>query len=202
MSRLFKTLFTIGLSAVAAGCVVAGGSQAPLVMDTDIVHLEDDARQVVQFLENKRDELPECLARDEEAAKSATALALTIRGREQQILALKQAKRLGEDNRGYVALRSTDGLSDETTNELQQLTHAENSDRKDLYNQVALLSGHDVLTLTLIERAFAIVRLRQAGPGMLHQLPQEGPDFDEIQRSRIGKRLGDVCQPGAWVAIR
>ena len=39
----------------------------------------------------------------------------------------------------------------------------------------------------------------RAKSGDLIQLPNAGPEFDEVKASGLGQSLGGKCQPGAWV---
>lgn len=134
-------------------------------------------------------------------------IAKKLKERHPKIQALKNKQVLGEDNRGYVALREEAEeakayLSDSAKkNEAQQLVAAENADRKALYNETARLQDDPAVTLTLVEQVYAKKRLERASSGEIFQLPPEGEFFQEVKRLAHIKKLGDKAKPNAWVTI-
>jgi uncharacterized protein YdbL (DUF1318 family) len=122
------------------------------------------------------------------------------RVRKSQLDALKQTGCVGESNRGYVELRSSDTLDTaDAKNQAQRLVADENEDRKAMYKELAKINKKSVTT---IEQLSANDLLKRARPGELFQLPPEGAQFDEFKSSEAGKKLGAACIPGAWVTVK
>lgn len=129
-------------------------------------------------------------------------IAVKLRDRRAKIAELKAKGYIGEDNRGYVAVRPHDDLADdERKNEVQRIVAAENEDRKDLYKEVVRLNADRNATLSVVERVFAQAYLKRGKSGEHFQLPPEGADFDVFKASAPGKKLGDAAKPGAWVEL-
>ena len=221
--------FVAAVLVIAAGCVLRTKHTIDAHIVVDIRYVEEKADDVLDFIEGKTDELPDVGAKpvswldqlydhvapirtayaaeaDEEMdakSKLVDELLEKMRERHTKIEALKKTESLGEDNRGYVALRESEALADpEKKNEAQKLVHEENTDRKAFYKELARLNRGRNLTLTDIERVYARKRLERAKPGEIFQLPPEGKDFDKFKEEPAGKKLGDACKPDAWVKIK
>lgn len=221
--------FATALSLIAIGCVITTKHQIDAHITLDIRHIQQQADNVLDYIEGKTDELPVAPAgkapetqsrwerlRDllapihavyaaelkEAATPRVKDLADKMRERQPKIEDLKRQKALGEDNRGYLAVRDSEALSDPAKkNEAQQLVAAENADRKSLYREIAQQNADQGATLTTIERVFAQRRLERAKSGEVFQLPPAGADFDKFKASPAGQKLGDACKPEAWVTI-
>jgi uncharacterized protein YdbL (DUF1318 family) len=221
--------FATALSLIAIGCVITTKHQIDAHITLDIRHIQQQADNVLDYIEGKTDDLPVAPAAEAPAAQSrwyrlhdalapvkvayaaelkeattpsVKGFADKMRERQPTIEALKQQKALGEDNRGYLAVRDSEALSDPAKkNEAQQLVAAENNDRKSLYREIAQQNADQGATLTTIERVFAQRRLERARSGEIFQLPPEGADFDKFKASSAGQKLGDACKPEAWVTI-
>jgi len=130
-------------------------------------------------------------------------IAVKLRERNDAVVALKRQGCLGENNRGYVALRECDALEDtDKRNEAQKQLAEENKDRKALYKEIARLNKDQPgLTVSTVESIYAAQRLKRAKPGEIFQLPPAGEYFDEFKASQAGKTLGAKCVPEAWVTI-
>jgi len=124
---------------------------------------------------------------------------LRMQARYPAIQVLKDKRCLGEDNRGYLELRSSEGLSGDEKNEAQKLVHAENTDRKAFYKEIVRLEDNEEITLSKVEQVYATERLNRAKPGDPVQLPPAGESFNQFKDSPAGKRLGEECKPEAWV---
>ena len=219
--------FLVAVLVVAAGCVLRTKHTIDAHIVVDIRYVEEKADDVLDFIEGKTDELPDVgeeptswldqlyqhvapiqtayAAEEEMKAKSKRVdeLLEQMRKRHAKIEALKKTESLGEDNRGYVALRESEALADpDKKNEAQKVVHEENTDRKGFYKELARLNRSQNLTLTTIERVYARKRLERAKPGEFFQLPAEGKNFDAFKKSPAGKKLGDACKPEAWVKIK
>lgn len=129
-------------------------------------------------------------------------IAVRLRERRAQITELKAKGFIGEDNRGYVAVRPHDELSDaERRNEVQRVVAAENEDRKELYKEVVRLNADRNATLSVVERVFAQAYLKRGKTGERFQLPPAGPDLEEFRSSAAGEKLGSAVEPGAWIVF-
>jgi len=204
-SNAFALAVAVFVVPLIAGCVVTGRPVTELSGPLDMSRLQLEAGMVVAYITGELDAFPPGVAarasQVEGGVGSLPNVALMLRGRHAAVLELKRTKVLGEDNRGYVELRSSEGLAAEVINEVQKLVHAENTDRKNLYKEIARVEGRSDVTLTLIEHVYAMDWLRRARPGEWVQLPGDGNALMRVRTMDIGKRLGDACQPEAWVAV-
>jgi len=167
---------------------------------TGLHDIEQQAEQVLDFLEARREE-PPVLDRDPDAAAKLWQ-ETSFPERREAILALKQHGGMGENNRGRLELRECETLSDpEAWNEAQKLLAQENKDRKALYKEIARQNRAEKISVAEIERIFVMKRLSRAKSGECFQLPADEEDFTEFKASRQGKRLGDACVPEAWVVF-
>jgi len=76
-----------------------------------------------------------------------------------------RAGRIGEDNRGLLALRSTEGLSLKERAQLTKLVKAENEDRMALYREFLRANRLDPNRLADLQRQFARSWQKKAEPG-------------------------------------
>ncbi len=194
------------------------------------IRLEREAAQILDFIEGKTDELPPSLptsttnqdkaswlpalyqslmpiqrayAQDlkSDSAK-ARELAVKLRERRPVIDDLKAKGYIGEDNRGYAALRDHADLKDaKVKNEVQRIVHEENNDRKALYREIADLNQDKRATLSQVERVFARAYRQRAQSGHWIQLPTDPEDLEEFKQTSAGKKLGDKVKAGEWVQI-
>jgi len=219
---------TVAALLVAAGCVIRTQHQIDAHIVVDIRHIEQQAESVLDFVEGKTEALPAAPAPEkkgssflehaidfaspirtayaaelQQSSPVVTELAKKMKERFQQIDEMKSKGCLGEDNRGYAAVRDCAYCSDaEKKNEVQKLCAAENADRKALYKEIAQLNKDQNVTVTQIERIFAQKRLERAATGGLFQLPPVGADFDAFKASPAGKKLGGECKADGWVTIK
>lgn len=210
--------------AIAVGCVIRTEHKIDAHIRVDIRHIEEQAANVLDFIEGETDTLQiqpapaepntswrrvlerfapiQSAYAQELKADSARIreIAERLRARNSQVDAIKKKGYAGEDNRGYVALRNAPEDANEK-NEVQRLIAEENADRKELYREIAALNRSDGVTLSQVERVYAQARLERGKEGDLFQLPPAGPDFDKFKASPLGKKLGDKAQPDAWVTL-
>jgi uncharacterized protein YdbL (DUF1318 family) len=207
------------------GCVVIP-KEMDIRVTLDIRHIQEQAGQVLDYIEGSRDSLPGLepapatswlrraidrldpmpVAHAQDLKRNSplvTEIATSLRNRFAQVEALKQAGCAGESNRGYLELRPCDATADAAKkNEAQKLVSEENKDRKALYKEIAQLNSDQAdVTVSTIERVYAMERLNRAKSGEIFQLPPAGADFDGVKGSALGKALGAACQPEAWVTI-
>ncbi len=229
MKRIGLALATT-VTLIALGCVITTKHQIDAHIVLDIRHIQEQADDVLDYVEGKSDTLPTTTeptsfnaspgmlqqalyamlpvrvayaAELKESSPKVKELADKMRDRQPKIEALKKQGAIGEDNRGYVALRESDAIADaDKKNEAQQLVGAENADRKALYREIANDNADQNVTLTTVERIFAQRRLMRGSAGEIFQLPPAGEDFDKFKASATGKKLGDDCAPGAWVKLK
>lgn len=216
------------LVGVGAGCVVRTEHTINAHITVDIRHIEEQADDVLDFIEGKSDTLP-AVAEEEETKPTsrlenflrlldpvpvaraaelntlsplAEDIAKRMQARNGDVAGLKAQGCLGENNRGYLELRDCAGLGDaDKRNAAQQLMAEENKDRKAFYNEIARLNKEDNVSVSAVEAVYAQKRLMRAKAGEVCQLPPAGADLDEFKASAKGKALGEACQPGAWVTI-
>lgn len=214
----------IALLSTGFGCVIRTEHKIDLHITLDIRHVEEEVGGVFDYVEGSADALPDITAPPAEkstswlhragdalfampvacAEETATSplvreIADSMKKRYPDLAAKKADGCLGENNRGYVELRDCNAAKDpKKKNEIQQILTDENKDRKALYKEFARLKKLDVETL---EGVGAKDKLKRAKTGEWVQLPEVGKDFDELKASDTGKKLGNACQPGAWVEM-
>ena len=225
-----KTLIfaSILLLATALGCVIRTEHRIDAHITLDIRHIADQAESVLDFVEGKTDVLPGMESAPEpvsyldaiwstlspiqvahaDTLKVTTSplvveIATKMRERNSEIVALKQQGCLGETNRGLVELRECEATRDaDQRNAAQKVVAEENKDRTALYNEIARLNRETPdVNVAKVQAIYAMERLRRAQPGEIFQMPPAGSDFDAVKKSALGQKLGDQCQPGAWVRI-
>lgn len=218
-----------GLSALIVvllvGCVIRTEHKIDAHITLDIRHVQEQAEDVLDFIEGKTDTLPgftegestswlyrslehlnpfEVVHAAEMKTDSAkvTQIATELRKNNDAVSKLVKSGCFGETNRGYVELQECDALKDATAkNEAQKLLASENDARKALYNEIARLNKEEGLSVTKVEEIYSAQRLKRGASGERYQLPNAGEIFDQIKNSDLGKKLGSACVPGAWVTI-
>ncbi len=229
MKRLTAAM-TAALVLVAMGCVIKTKHTIDATINVNIRHIDDQADDLLDFIEADAEESDEdksavtpapfsvwdavapirtAYAAETKLKTTATPkmkeLAGKMRERNPKVAALKKKLCVGEDNRGYLALRdradeAKDYLKDpEKKNEAQKVLSAENEDRKALYNEIAAIN--EGVDLSDIEKVYARKRLERAKPGEIFQLPASGEAFDKLKKTELGKKLGDKCRPKGWITI-
>tara|TARA_R110001592_G_scaffold144739_3_gene368097 strand:- start:164 stop:841 length:678 start_codon:yes stop_codon:yes gene_type:complete len=219
----------IGLNALIiallVGCVIRTEHKIDAHITLDIRHVQEQAEDVLDFIEGKTDALPgfeedkptSWLQRSLQALDPFTVvhaaemktdspkvkqIATELRKNNAAVSKLVSSGCFGETNRGYVELQECDDLKDaDAKNEAQQLLASENAARKALYSEIARLNKDDGLSVTAVEQVYAAQRIKRGAPGERYQLPSAGEIFNEIKASDLGKKLGAACTPGAWVTI-
>lgn len=209
-----------------SGCVIIPDTfEAHIVID--IRYIEEHAEEVLDYIEGKSDVLPGLGGESSESSMLETTLdflqpirpvyaealntasarveqiAKKMKGRHEELKALKGRGGVGENNRGLVELARPEVHSDaEDRNVAQRLVAAENEDRKALYLEIARLNKESNLKIGTLEAVYAKQRIQRAKPGDLFQLPGTGEDFDSFKASSAGRRLRAECIPGAWVVLK
>lgn len=212
---------------VALGCVIRTEHKIDAHIVVDIRHIEEQAENVLDFVEGKTDSLPGAESKPKgssmldrtlnflspmptvyaaelkSASATVTELAGKMKQRFSQVQELKDKECFGEDNRGYLAVRDCAYCSEpEKKNEAQKLCSSENADRKALYKEIAQLNSEQNVTVAQVERVYAQKRLERAKAGEIFQLPPDSDDFKQFKASEAGKKLGAECVTEAWVTIK
>ena len=209
-----------------AGCVIIPDTfEAHIVID--IRYIEEHAEEVLDYIEGKSDVLPGLGGETSESSmldrtldflkpirpvyaealitssSRVEQIAKKMKGRHEELTALKRRGGVGENNRGLVELARPEVHTDaEDRNAAQRLVAAENEDRKALYLEIARLNKESALKIATLEAVYAKQRIQRAKAGGLFQLPVPGGDFDAFKASTAGRRLGAECIPGAWVILK
>lgn len=226
MKRLLSFCVAAGV-VVALGCVnIPSKFEAHITVDIRH-HIEQQAASTLDYIEGRTDALPAepvsavpapslfqrtlCalspinVAYAQELRKTSptiTQIATKMRERFDQIQGIKSRNYAGENNRGYLDLRNTEQIANaDERNEVQRLIAAENKDRKELYQEVTRINKDQDVSVAMVERVYAMERLRRARSGEIFQLPPQGADYDAFMKSDLGKSLGDKAAPDAWVTI-
>jgi uncharacterized protein YdbL (DUF1318 family) len=225
MIRISLACLTAVSLVATLGCVIRTQHTIDAHVTLDIRYIQDQADDVLDFIEGERAVLPEIgpsgknsllertwsafapiqVAHAQELKTTSSTvrdLATRMRDRHPQIEALKNDGALGENNRGYVHLFDHDSLAEaEKRNAAQQLVAAENADRKALYREIAVLNEEARISVTQVERIYAQRRLERGRSGERFQLPPAGKDFDAFKATDMGRNLGDQARPDAWVTL-
>ena len=231
MTKRIVAAFGIVSLMTALGCLIRTEHTIDAHITVDIRHIAEQAEGVLDFVEGKSDQLPGlegapadeptswfrnvlnaiapvrvAYAAEQELKKTSSPLvreiAVGMRERYEAIEALKEKNCFGENNRGYLELRPCEAMEDaEAKNEAQKLLALENKGRKALYNEIARLNKDDGVSVSTVERIYAVERLNRAESGEIFQLPPPGAAFEDFKKSAKGKALGDKCKPNAWVTI-
>ena len=225
MTRKLFCLQAAALLALA-GCVIRTEHKIDAHITLDIRHVQEQAGDVLNYIEGKSDELPGLEQKAESTSwlwkslefldpfetvqaaemKSDSArvkeIATELRKNNDAIAKLKKDACLGETNRGYVELKDCDAMKDaDAKNKAQTLLAEENKGRKALYAEIARLNKEEGLSVTAVEQIYAVERLKRGVSGEQYQLPSAGKLFDDIKASKVGTALGADCKPDAWVTI-
>lgn len=206
-------------------CVIQTRHTIEAHITLDIRHIQEQASSLLDYVEKKTDELP--VEENTKTKKSvskifkfdpfpkayaqplitvsplAKEIADRMRERYEKIEEAKNLGCLAENNRGYLELRECDRLSNpEQKNELQRLLSEENKDRKALYKEIANLNKNvPNMSVTKVELIYAYERIQRAKPGQIIQLPEDPEFFQKLKNTPLCQKLGDKCQPGAWVTV-
>lgn len=195
--------------AICTGCVsnpmASGPKHAPLNANELLQKID----LVLDYESGRLGALPDDLFVLAPASEKGTdnieeikAMAADMKGRHAEIEALRAKQVLGEDHRGYLALRNDDSFENAAEkNAAQQTMSTQNECRKAVYRGIARASEEKGLTLTRVERIFAARRMARSQPGALVQLPSNDDEFAAFQQSPIGQKLGAAARPGDWVAL-
>ena len=212
---------------ILAGCVLTTKHVIEAHITVDIRHIEEQAGDVLDFVEGSTDTPPAVTPAPEkkslldrtrdilapvrvayaadglnQASPKVTELAQKMRERNPQVQEFRKQGLFGENNRGYLELRDESKFSSpEAKNEAQRLMADENRDRKSLYEEIARLNSDKKLSVAAVEKVYAGERLKRAKAGEWFQLPAEGPEFDALKKGAVGQKLGDQCKPAAWVQM-
>ena len=101
---------------------------------------------------------------------------------------------------GFLDLHKAELLTNaEEKNRVQRIIAAENADRKALYQEVARLNRDQNLSVSKVEKIYALEWFKRAKSGELIQLPKAGEDFNTFKATKNGKALGAQAKPEAWV---
>ncbi len=223
--NLVKGVMAFAAAVGIVGCVIRTQHTIDAHVTVDIRYIEEQAEDVLDFIEGKSETLPglepapapqswlrtvvdaispiqPAYAQElKTSSPEISAIAKRLRERHDVIEAYKRGEVFGENNRGYIEIVEDEGLEGEKLNEVQRIKAAENADRKQLYSEIARLNQDTRVTVSQVERIYAMTRLERAKSGERFQLPPPGDDFEDVKAMDFCKQLGDACRPGAWVAI-
>jgi len=226
--RRIPTGVSLAALVLVVGCVVI-----PDTFNADITvtirHIEEQADQILDYVEGKTDSLPGLEDGDTEntsflmrtiqfmnpiqvayaaeevrdSSPRVTQIANSMKARYNEVRGIKATGAVGENNRGLLKMERANLIADsEERNQAQRVVAAENDDRKALYQEIARLNRDQDLNVGQVERIYAQERLERAKAGEYFELPPAGSDFNAFKSSSAGQRLGAQCVPGAWVTIK
>ncbi len=168
-----KRLMIAGIAltlVLGVGCVIRTEHRIDAHVTLDIRHIEEQADEVLDYMEGKTEEIPDLKPGDaapkntsmleqawawldpmpvahaqEEELKTDSAryrqILKSIHERADAVQALKKSACVGETNRGYLALRDCAATQDANRkNEIQQVIAEENEDRKAFYLELVRLN--------------------------------------------------------------
>lgn len=195
--------------AICAGCVSNPMASGPKHTPLNANELQQKIDLVLDFESGRSDALPDdlfVLAPDSEKGtddiEEIKATAADMKARHAEIETLRAKQILGEDHRGYLALRNDDSFENAADkNAAQQTMSTQNECRKAVYRGIARASEEKGLTLTRVERMFAARRMARSQSGALVQLPSNDAEFAAFQQTPLGQKLGTAARPGDWVAV-
>lgn len=220
MKRIARA-FTVAALIMAVSCVNIPDTMN-LNIDVTIRHIQEQAEEVLDFVEGKTDELEleappventsylrqvwefvspmqTAHAQTNKSSPRVKQIASKMKERYNAVKAVKQTGAVGESNRGLLELVEPGVITDaEKKNEVQRVIAAENDDRKALYKEVARINSDSNMTVTQVENIYAAEYRDRASSGELIQVPAGGKEFEDFKASATGKALGNV-QPNAWV---
>jgi len=208
---MMRSVAIAGLIALGAcaGCATNPFGATPKRAPGEAAELQKKADALLDYAAGTADSIPVELfsvAPLAEAGKDAASeiqdTADEMRQHHAEIVKLKAHRVLGEDNRGYLALRDEDTIANSAEkNAVQQAMAAENDCRKTVYRGIARASEEKGLTLTRVERAFAARRLVRSVSGAVVQLPSNDDEYAAFLQSPRGKTMGQAAHPGDWVEL-
>jgi len=226
MKRLLSLAVAAGILLVL-GCVnIPKKFEAHITVDVRH-HIEQQATSTLDFIEGRTEEIdaepvsagpapalfrrvlyavaPMGVAHAQElkmTSPTVTQIATKMRERYDEVRKIKAQKYAGENNRGYLEMRNPELITDsDERNEVQRVIAAENKDRKELYQEVARINREKNVSVAMVERVYAMERLRRADSGEIFQLPPQGEDYREFVKTEKGRKLGDEAEPDAWITI-
>jgi len=224
MNRFLVAFGITSLLVMSVGCVVRTEHTINAHITLDIRHIEQQADDLLDFIEGDTDTLPEVekksmlenvvdllrpvqvvhAAELKNSSSPATQeLAKSMRARNAQVDSYRSKGCFGENNRGYLELRECDALSESAArNEAQKLMAEENKDRKALYAEIAKLNQDDGVSVGTVESIFHGQRFKRGKSGEAFQVPAAGEFFNALKDTPQAKSLGDAFQPGAWVILK
>lgn len=218
-------IICIAIFIMYLSCVIQTRHTIEAHITLDIRHIQEQASNILDYVEKKTNELPveKTNTNKKKVSKAiswsffpkayaqplvtisplAKELADRMRERYEKIEEAKNEGCLAENNRGYLELKECANFSNpDKKNELQRLLSEENKDRKALYKEIANLNKNiPDMSVSKVELIYAYERLQRAKPGQIVQLPENTEFFEKLKNSPLGKKLGEKCQPGAWVSI-
>jgi uncharacterized protein YdbL (DUF1318 family) len=111
--------------------------------------------------------IPVAYAQQEETVSTPRIRALkqSLREKESLLLPFFQKGNIGEGNDGFVQIRSENGLSLKEKADLRRVTKDVNSDREDLYREVAKALNIDQSQTPRIQKIFAKKWIENSRPG-------------------------------------
>ena len=195
--------------AICAGCVSNPMASGPKPSPLHANELQQKIDLVLDYESGRSDTLPADLFVLAPASEKGTddieeikAMAADMKARHTEIEALRAKQILGEDHRGYLALRNDDSFENAAEkNAAQKTMSTQNECRKAVYRGIARASEEKGLTLTRVERMFAARRMARSQSGALVQLPSNDDEFAAFQQTPAGQKLGAAARPGDWVVI-
>lgn len=108
---------------------------------------------------------------------------------------------LGENNKGYVALRPCEASQDAAEKaRFQVLSDDENRDRKIIYTAVARRQGLEASHAEEIGIIFAGEIRKHLTTGQPFQVPEDDQQYEEFLKSDLAKKLGEF-KPGEWTVV-
>ncbi len=205
-----KVFLAIVLAAgISTGCVSNPMAFGPKHAPVNANELQQKVDLVLDYESGQSDALPVdifVLSPTSEKGKDDIAeierMAVDMKARHAEIEALRAKQILGEDHRGYLALRNEDSFENAADKNAAQITMStQNECRKAVYRGIARASEEKGLTLTRVERAFAARRLARMHAGALVQLPSNDDEFAAFQQTPLGQKLGATAKPGDWITV-
>lgn len=224
--RRFAHGIPFALLVIVVGCVIIPDHFVADITVT-IRHVQEQADGYVGYVTGETDALPDfeepevgptswldrawnCVTPIQQAyaqavnsdSQRAQQIAKKMRERYPEVVSIKKTGAVGENNRGFVDLKKPELLTNaEEKNRVQRICAAENADRKALYQEVARLNRDQNLSVSKVEKIYALEWFKRAKSGDLIQLPKAGEDFDTFKGTKNGKALGAQAKPEAWVMI-
>lgn len=163
-----KIFFFISLTLfiVAIACVTINIYFPEAAVQKTADEIVDEVRKANEEGKEKKDEkiikssfslVPAAYAQEEERVSSPKIRALkqSLKNREPLLLPFFEKGNIGEGNDGYIQIRNEDNLSLKEKADLRRLTKDVNSDRENLYSEVANALDIDPGQIPRIQKIFA-----------------------------------------------